>query len=225
MLVQLPYFLLGLLLLWFPRRWMRFGAVLRRRRKSTHRVADEPWRRRDPGDPRLSAREEFGKARNYFDLLRGLAGSLAIMGGFGIVASLTPAPGSGRLVANQVFALQIALLLVGLAIQTIRIEHGRLSFFAPIFYLAGLSVAFCGPWAALFAFCLVWSVNAMFGSAQAFMAVYAVLLAGFGILFRWGSLQMAIVPAVLCLLPVLASLLTRRRLGAFTRKATQTQGS
>lgn len=225
MLVELPYFLLGLLLLWFPRRWMRLGAVVGARRRISHRAANEPWRRRDPGDPRLSAREEFAKTRNYFDLFRGVAGALAIMGGFGIAAGLAPAPGSGRLVANQVFALQVGLMLVGLLIQTIRVEHGRLSFFAPVFYLAGVSVAFCGPWAALFAFFLVWSVNPMFGNAQAFMAVYAVLLAGFGILFRWGSARMAVVPAVLCLLPVLASLLTRRRLGTFTRKAAQTQDS
>lgn len=225
MLVQLPYLLSGLLLLWFPRRWMRFGAVIGGRRKIAPRTNVEPWRRREPGDPRLNAREEFGKVRNYFDLFRGMTGALAIMGGFGIVAGLAPAPGSGRLVANQVFALQVGLMLVGLLIQTIRVENGRLSFFAPIFYLAGVSVAFCGPWAALFAFCLVWSVNGMFGNAQAFMAVYAVLLAGFGILFRWGSVRMAVVPAVLCLLPVLASLLARRRLGAFTRKPAQPQGS
>ena len=83
--------LFGLLLLWFPRQWMRMGATVgsrRRRSGSTSTATLQPWEQRDAGDPRISAKREFGKLRNYFDLLRAAAGGLAIVGGYGIQSSL-----------------------------------------------------------------------------------------------------------------------------------------
>src|SRR5437762_2120354 len=92
-----PYLLVGLVLLWFPRQWMRLGKLIGRPRRRSPR-AEEPWLRREPGDPQLSFRAEFAKARNYFDLLRGIAGGLAILGGLGISPGLRlaePAPPHG----------------------------------------------------------------------------------------------------------------------------------
>src|SRR4051812_46844871 len=72
MMVDLPFFLLAVVLLLFPRAWMRLGwAFLRRRRRGRHGAsATEPWLARQPGDPRLSFRREFTRLRNYIDLLR-----------------------------------------------------------------------------------------------------------------------------------------------------------
>lgn len=224
MVVNLTFLLVGLALLWFPRQGMRLGAVVGGRRRRRSRWKEEPWNRSEPGDPRLSVRVEFTKVRNYFDLLRGVAGSLAIVGGYGIQPALAAAPGN-RLAALQVLGLKLAILLVGLLAQTVRLERRHLSFFAPVFYLAGISVSLCGHWAALFAFILVWSVNAMFANAQAFLSAYALLLLVFGLLFRgWGN-RLPLAAFVLCFLPVLLSLLTRRRLGVFTRKSAHGPGA
>lgn len=219
MTVNLPFLLVGLLLLWFPRQWMRYGLVFRRGRQHRSRWRKEPWNQPEPGDPRLIFRVEIAKVRNYFDLLRAAAGSLAIIGGYGIEA----APGN-RLGAMQVLGLKLGILLLALLIQTVRYENRHLSFFAPVFFIAGLSINLCGHWAALFAFVLVWSVCAVFPNAQGFLTVYALLLGLFGLLLRgWGS-RLPVAAMILCLLPVLLSLLTRRRLGSFVRRGAHGHG-
>jgi hypothetical protein len=216
MVINWPFLIVGLVLLWFPRAWMRLGkTVLRRRRRPVH---DEPWMRREPGDPRLSFRQEFGKARNYFDLLRGAAGGLAIIGWHAIPPGLDVAAGSDRSARLTLLAVKLAILLIGLLIQTVRVERKHLTFFAPVFFLAGLSVALCGPWGALFAFVLVWAVNAMLPSAQAFLSLDAVLMVAFGTLLAQTDLMLAIAAGVLCFLPALLSWLARRPLVVFARK-------
>jgi hypothetical protein len=213
-----PFLTVGLVLLWFPRAWMRMGkAVLRRRRRATH---DEPWIRREPGDPRLSFRKEFGKARNYFDLLRAVAGALAIMGWHAIPASLEAAPAADGHVSLRwtVLAVKLAILLIGLLIQTIRIERNHLTFFAPVFFLAGMAVALCGPWAALFTFILVWGVNPMLPSAQAFLSFDAALMIAFGLLLGQVDRTLPVAAGGLCFLPALLSWLARRPLVVFARK-------
>ena len=65
MTIDLPFLLLGIVLLWFPRHWMRRGVALMRRRKrsaASERIT-EPWKDREPGDPRVDIRVEFGKFR------------------------------------------------------------------------------------------------------------------------------------------------------------------
>lgn len=214
--VHVPLLIFGLLLLWFPRSWLRLGRVVggRRRRSSGPR---EPWKH-ERGDPRLSY-DEFGKARNYFDLLRAAVGGLAIVGSSLVQPAIAAAEGASRGAVRQVLVAKLAILLVGLLIQTLRYERRHVSFFAAVFFVAGLSVALCGPWAALFAFMLVWAVNPMFGNAEAFLAVYAILLAGFGVLFRDTSRLLVIGAFGLTLLPVLLALLSRRPLVVFSRKA------
>jgi hypothetical protein len=216
--VDLPLLLIGIVLLWFPRQWMRLGKVFggKRRRSRSDR---EPWKN-SPGDPRLTY-AEFGKPRNYFDLLRGAAGALAIVGWHAIEPAIQVAASGGAGASRKVLAVKLAILLVGLLIQVIRRERGHLSFYAPIFYLAGMSVALCGPWAALFAFLLVWAVNPMFGNAEGFLTVYAILLVGFSLLFKDVSRTLAIGAFIFGFLPVLLSLLVRRPLVVFTRKPAQ----
>lgn len=210
----MPLLILGIFLLWFPRQWMRFGRVVGKHKR---RGGVEPWRHREPGDPRLSYRE-FTKGRNYFDLLRGAAGALAIVGSRFAEGAIFLADPTKRALATQVLAVKLAIVVIGLLIQTIRYERRHVSFYAPIFYLAGVSVALCGPWAALFAFLLVWAVNPMFGNAEAFLTVYGILLVGFGILFRDTARLLAIAAFVVCLVPVLLALLLRRPLVVFSRK-------
>jgi hypothetical protein len=221
MLVDWPFLLLAVFLLWLPRQWMRLGTAFfrKRKRRGERANANQPWNAREPGDPRVSFRREFARGRNYIDLLRAAAGSLLLDGGLGVQASLRvgadAAPGVGR----QILALQAAIFLLGLLIQAVRFEKGRLTFYPPIFYLAGLTVGLCDLRGAVFAFALMWAVNAALGNAQAFLTIYAMLVMLFGYFFSQQGRVSVILAGVLCLLPVLLSLLSRRPLVVMSRKA------
>ena len=223
MTVDIPLFLIGLLLLWFPRRWMRRGAAfLQRRKKSAESTRTEPWKNREPGDPRIGFVAEFGKFRNYIDLLRAGTGSLMLWGGLGMPAALALAAGSSRGESMKFMALRALLRLIGVLVQSIRYEKKHLSFYPPIFYLAGVSLALSDPRGAAFAFILVWAINSALPNAQAFLSAYAFLIAVFGLFFSRRMDLSVILAAVLCFLPVLMSLLANRQLMVFTRKAART---
>ena len=221
MTVNLPFLLLAITLLWFPRQWLRLGSVFKRRRSAeAHRAGKEPWNNREPGDPRVSFATEFSKFRNYVDLLRAAAGSLALAGGMGLAPCLGVADGAPRNMTYVVMGVRALILLVGLLVQTVRYEKRRFTFYPAIFFIAGLSVGLCDPRSAAFAFALVWSINAAFGNAQAFLTAYAVLIGVFGHFFsRLGDLSV-IYAGFLCFLPVLLSLLANRPLVIFSRKGT-----
>lgn len=221
MTVHLPFLLLAIALLWFPRQWLRLGWVFKRRRSAESiRAAKEPWNNREAGDPRVRFGAEFSKVRNYVDLFRAAAGSLAFVGGFGIPPCLGVEDGASRNLGYGVMAVRSLILLIGLLLQTVRYERGKFTFSPAIFYVAGLSVGLCDPWSAGFAFALIWATNAMFGNAQGFLSVYAVLIVGFGHLFaRRGDLSV-IFAGILCFLPVLLSLLANRPLVIYSRKST-----
>jgi hypothetical protein len=223
--VDLPVLLLGIALLWFPRHWIRrVVAMLQRRRRSSPsgRVTD-PWKEREPGDPRVAFGVEFRKVRNYFDLLRAGAGSLAIWGGLGVAPALTVAAEAPGRVGLQVLAAKALIMLGGLVIQAVRYENRRVSFYPPIFYLAGISVGLCGYKAAGFAFVLIWTVNTGLGNAQAFLAVYSVILYIFGALFASFSSPAVMLASGLAMLPVLLSLLADRPLVVYTRKGSRSR--
>src|ERR1019366_7561688 len=107
---------------------------------------------------------------------------------------------------------------VGLLIQTVRYERHRLLFFAPIFFLFGLSIGLCGVETAGFAFVLIWAVNPMLKNPQSFLSVYALLVGGFGWFFLDSENAPPIAALVFCFLPVLLSMLAQRPLVLFTRK-------
>lgn len=229
MLVNLPFLLLALGLLWFPRQWMRLGlSVWKRRRRSGEVVVSrelDPWKTDEPGSRAVKFSAEFVKLRNYVDLLRATVGSVAVVGGFQIDASLDAAPKATPTVIWQVLALKLAILLVGVVIQTVRYERHRLLFFAPIFFLFGLSIGLCGLQTAGFAFVLIWAVNPMLKSPQGFLTVYALLVGAFGWFFLESENAQPIATLVFCFLPVLLSMLAQRPLVLFTRKTTRTSGA
>lgn len=222
MVIDAASLVLTLLLLLLPRSWMRLGAILRRRRSSPADRARriEPWSALTPGDPRVAAGREFRRLRNYIDLFRAALGGVLLTGEWGMTACVALEPGGTRFMARAVIVLRGVILLAGLLAQTVRWEHGRLTFYPPVFYLTGLSVALCGPWAALFAFVLIWALSPALASAQAFLAVYAVLMLLFGHLM--GGLRdiSTDYAAFLCLLPVLLSLLGNKPLLVLSRKST-----
>jgi len=220
--VDLPLLIFGLLLLWFPRQWMRVGGRLGpRRRKTTPSgvKVGEPWKQVEPGDPRLNFRREFTKGRNYVDLLRAGAGGLAIIGGLQIPPSISLDAAGSAVSPWQVLGIKLGIVTIGLLIQTIRYERKHLSFFAPIFYLAGLSVSLCSLTGAMFAFVFIWAINPIFRSPRSFLGLYGIVVAGYGIGFHNVGRILPLAAFLLCFLPVLMSLLARKSLVVFTRRA------
>jgi hypothetical protein len=207
---------LGLLLLWFPRAWMRMGATVWQRR-SRRRSPDRPTE--NSLDPTLlSFGREFTKLRNYYDFLRAAVGGLAIVGGAGMRPGIGLSEGDHHVSPTILIGVQAVLLLLGVAIQTVRYERGRLSLSAPVFYLGGLSVCLCSPWGALFAFGLMWGLSPMVPNAQGFLSIYACILTAFGRFFLPAT-PLYLVAGALCFLPVLLSLLVGRPLFVFSRRS------
>ncbi len=220
MIVNFPVLLLAVALLWFPRQWLRLGSVFKRKRSAGVTRSEEPWKAREAGDPRISLAGEFSKFRNYVDLLRAAAGSIALAGGFGLAPCLSVAEGAPRNMTYAVMAVRAAIMLIGLLVQTVRYERQKFTFYPPIFFIAGLSVGLCDYRAAAFAFTMIWTVNAMFGNAQAFLTIYAVFIGIFGFLMNRRLDLSVILAALLCFLPVLLSLLANRPLVIYSRKGT-----
>ena len=214
-LVQLSfiYLFVGLLLLWYPRGWLRLGALPskhrakpRRRRKSA-----EKHRERLPDDQSLWLGEEMSKRRNWLDLFRALAGGYALVGGLGPLLSH-----GGAL--SPFLLTTAAVLFVAVGIQTVRFE-GKIGLYPPIFFVGGLGFALVGEKAALFAFVTVWALNLALPSASIFLFCYAGIVLILGVMFG-APMTHAGLMAGLALAPVLGSLLTQRRLMAqFGRKA------
>lgn len=226
MIVHTWYFIVTILLLLLPRQGLQFGAsMIKRKHRSAaaKQAAQEPWNRRESGDPTVSFRAEFFKLRNFVDLFRAALAALSLLGSgaMSIDPSIELRPGSDHKTAITLMVIQYSLLLVGMLLQMMRFERGRFSFYPPIFYIAGLSVALSGHYAALFAFILIWTINVMMKSATAFLTIYSFLLLGFGYLLAPNQNQ-AIFAAGLCFLPVLLSLMSKRRLVMYSRKGTRT---
>ncbi|MEY2880892.1 MAG: hypothetical protein RLZZ15_3272 [Verrucomicrobiota bacterium] len=219
-LINLPILLLSLALLWLPRSWLRFGVVklpgASRRRRS--RATSEPWRKKVPGDKSLDFRTEFGKLRNYVDFLRAGTGAFFLMGLTGIDPCVQLAPGAPRGYAVGLMAAKSIVFIVAVVLQTARYHERRLTFFPPVFFLAGLSIGLCSPFAALAAFVLIWAFNPLFASAEGFLPIYGVLTVVFGNWFLGIGDRSSILQGALCLLPVLLSLMTRRPLVVFSKR-------
>lgn len=215
--VNVPLLVLSVLLLWLPRRGLRFGFIARGRRRRSSRNAP-PWQQREPGDPRLSLRRELFRGRNHLDFLRAFVGTAVLLRGWGMEAAVraeSGSPGAGE----RAFLVHAAMLMIAVVIQTCRVERGRLTMSAPVFFFGGISVALCDPRAGLFAFVAIWAVNPMLPNGQAFLAMYAVFVGAFAMLFRSESMLVTILAVALPLMPVVVSLLLRRPLVVFSRKA------
>ncbi len=209
--VNWPYLLLAIAMLWFPRQWLRNGArVLKKRRKpdgAMERLAGIGAR--DPEDKSVQPGREFTNFRNYIDFFRALAGGYSLSQ-FALVAGTEDAE-------LTVLLIQAGILLVAVSIQSVRLD-GRLSFFAPIFFFVGMSVGASGHYAALFAFALVLAINPVIPNPRLFLTAYGLLLLPFGFVFSADLPQLGVNACLVLALP-LASLLTKRPLVIFTKKA------
>ncbi len=225
MVIDYPYLLLALVLLWFPRQWLRWGRAATRRfrwLRSSRLALRDPAQVREPGDTRLRFGEEFSKPRNYIDFFRAMLGGLVLIGNpdLGIESCL-------RLDTEQVLTgtegdllikLRMALLGVAVLIQFVRYE-GRITFYAPIFFLGGLSCALCGFNVGLIALLVAWTLNtAMPLSPAGFLSIHAPLVFMLGLLFHGVNTPYVLFAGVVGILPVIVSLMARRSLAVFTKR-------
>ncbi len=194
----------ALLLLTFPRQWLRLGGKVIGR--NAPRQSSLPAVERDARDLSLKLKAEFVKVRNWVDLARAAAGSLAINYG-----CFSVAPGEAKIVASQILGLKAVLLVLAVVVQTIRIEQ-RLQLSAPVFFILGLSFGLIGWPAALFACVAVWTFNQVIPTAAVFLAVFAGIELCFGLLLARGQYLYIILSAVLAFLPLIISGLSRRSL-------------
>lgn len=220
MTINYAYLILAVVLLWMPRQWLRAGRRAARK-LGLRRHKRDFGRLRETGDNRVNFIEEFSKPRNYIDFLRALTGGLILIGNadWGVSScfgSVTTLHGP----AEDVFwwEVRIAIIAVGVVLQFVRFE-GRITFYAPLFFFAGLSCAMCGWGAGSFAFLLVWVLNtALPIPPVGFLAVYSLLLWLLGILFQGLSNRYIHAAPVMFLAPVVVSLMARRQLALFSKK-------
>ncbi|MBC8010849.1 MAG: hypothetical protein H7067_12225 [Burkholderiales bacterium] len=194
---------LGLLLIWFPRNWLRFGM----------RVSPKPPRKynqskveRDPYDLSVSPVVEGVKSRNWLDLFRAMVGSWVVLG---VAADSAGgmAPGSTTL------TLAASALGVAVLIQMVRME-GRLSLFAPIFFLQGMNFGMNGGIIGAITMLGAWALSPVLPSAGALLFVQGAATLCLGLLLRNAEPVLGMIMAGLTWVPVLISVLLRKRLAA-----------
>jgi hypothetical protein len=199
------YVLLGLsvFLLLFPRNWLRHGM----------RVTPKPPRKynqakveRDPYDRTVKPTVEAVKPRNWVDFFRAVVGgavlSHVVEKEFGLIAE-----------SSTLFTIMCVGLAVAVFAQMVRLE-GRLSLFAPIFYLQGLCVGFCGPVVGLFSTLGAWALSPVLPTAGALLFVQGMGTLCLGFLLKEEDPALATLIACVTLLPSVVSVLLHKRLTA-----------
>ena len=195
---------IALLLLYFPRQWLRLGKKVTR--STAPRNLGQPVVERDAQDASLSLKSEIGKARNWVDLARAAAGAIAVN-----YACFAVELGAAKSIGPTVFALKCALLVLAVLVQAIRFES-RVRLVAPIFFILGLSFGLIGWKSALFAFVAVWTCNRAIPSAGVFLLAAASFQIAFGILLAHGLFDYQLLSAGLAILPLILSGMLKRPL-------------
>lgn len=205
--------LIGLVLLWTPRAWLRLGKPRKNRRAL--KQTGGPNRDRHPGDHTLWVEEEFKRMRNWLDLGRALTGALAVQQSVpGVVNALVGVPDAS--LDNIIYLSQAVLLLAGVLIQMLRIEE-RLSFYPPIFFVLGLGLAIGGLKAGVIGFIIIWAINVVLPNPAVFLAVYGGGMVVLCVFFDRGLKAGLMIGALALMAPLLATLF-RRRLVQFRKR-------
>ncbi|MEN9841110.1 MAG: hypothetical protein RL376_910, partial [Verrucomicrobiota bacterium] len=107
----------------------------------------------------------------------------------------------------------VGIWVVGVGIQMVRLE-GRLSLFAPIFFLQGMALGLVGPLAGLLAMAGTWAFSPVLPNSSAVLFVQGGLAVCLALLLPDSDMALALVIGALTWLPVLTAVLTQRRLAA-----------
>lgn len=195
---------LALILLWLPRPWLRHGD------KVVPKTGARPDGRariaREPGDDSLRVKDEAKKPRNWLDFARAAVGAFMIQ-----PVCFQPAADAAAGAGTWIFVVECAICVVAVLIQMIRVE-GRLMFVAPVFFIGGLGLGILGWLPGLFAFVAIWVINLVLPGPSFFLFLFSGLLGVFGFFLSSHSLRYTALVSGLSLLPVVISLMTKRRL-------------
>lgn len=208
MTIHWHFLAIALLMLCYPRQWMRFGKLWRKRRKereTLERFAQDGAN--DPEDKSVRLVRELRNKRNYLDFFRALAGGLALWH-----FSFEAGPEQAKLV----FWLCAAISTVVVLIQSVRMRE-RITFYAAIFFYAGLSSSMGNYYPGALAFLLVCAINPVIPNPRMFTVAYALLLLPFTF-FLGDSWLLALFNTALLLLAPLWSLLVKRPMVIYTRR-------
>jgi hypothetical protein len=186
---------ISVVLLWFPRPWMRKGtkATSSRSRKKKRTVI---------GDNDLigQAKEELFKPRNWVDFFRALAGGLAVS-----YLCFDQAADAATTADTRVFLFQILIYGGAVLIQTVRLGQGGLSFVAPVFFLLGLSFGLLDWKAAVFVTVAGFCLNRLLPGPGTYLFVFAILELVFGGLLPDSSFEFVLLAVGLAMAPVILS--------------------
>lgn len=211
------FLFLGLILLWTPRSWLRLGKSERssKKQRSKHKQHGGPNRDRLPGDQSLWVGEEFGRRRNWIDLLRAIAGGFAVMT---VVPNLVHAVVGvhDASLGQVILGTQAGLLLTAVLLQMLRVEE-RFTLSPPIFFVLGLAFPVVGTKAALIGFFAVWAINVVLPNPATFLATYGAGIAILSVFLGQGP-KRGVLMAGLAFFPPLVAVLFRRRLAQYRKK-------
>jgi len=164
------------------------------------------------------AKEELFKPRNWVDFFRAVAGGLAV-----IYLCFDQTPDAAKDVGTNIFLIQIAILVIAVLVQTVRLGQGRLSCVAPIFFMLGLSFGLIGWIAALFVCVAGFFLNRVLPRPGIFLFVFAVLELGFGSILPGSSFKLVLLAVALSMIPVLLSAVTKRPLVWLNKSQTKSR--
>lgn len=201
-------------MLLFPRQMFRWGPRFGKRRA---RPVDETFER-DRRDLSVRLGEECGKGRNWFDFFRALAGGLAL---FQMAVILPPEPTTFDLWMACIVLSPI--LILAIIVQTVRKED-RVILFPPLFFMMGLSIPVIGAIPATIAIVAIAALNLGLPSPSMFLVVFGAICGGLDVLFDPDDWRYSIVIFIVSIVPVLISLMTRRRLVTISRRPRQARG-
>lgn len=201
--VHFTFLAFALLLLWFPRGWLRHG--LRVTPKPTRRY-NQTKTERDPHERGVKPLAEAAKSRNWVDLLR------AAVGAYGVAFAVFTPPPTGE-VHTPTLVWQGGLLTLAVLFQMIRIE-GRLSLFAPIFFLQGMTFGVAGPLVGFLAMVGSWALTPVLPGPGAVLFVQGGITLSLGLLLQDTEPKLLMVLTGVIWLPVLTGVLLRKRLSA-----------
>ncbi len=205
MVVHIPILVFALLLLLFPRNWLRHGPRVGGR--PVRRQPGEPAPERDPNERGLKPLVEAAKPRNWIDFGRGAVGALALT----CAAILAPEGGLGG--DWQTLTLHGVVLGVASIVQMLRVE-GRLTLFAPIYFLQGVTFGIAGWFVGLVAMVGSWALTPVLPGPGGLLFVQGAVALSLGLLLGNTAPPALMILAGVIWLPMLVSILMHRRLSA-----------
>lgn len=189
------------MLLWFPRQWLSVAEIEPSRPRSSKRSKTKAL------NPLWKPKPEYSKPRNWVDFFRALAGGLAV--GY---LCFEVIPDAAESTAGKVFALQVAIGVIAVSIQSMRFGAKKFTLVAPIYFIVGLSFGLIGWEAAVFAGVAGLILNQILPGPGISLFVFGCLEAGFGVMFSRASLRMIILAVALAMVPILMSGMMKRPL-------------